>query len=208
MFSLKPKEERFFELFKEGAGIVKEGALMLQHMMTYYECVAVRLDELLKLQKRNDDITDTIIHRLDETFITPFDREDIYSLARGLDEIMDTISSSVDKMVLYKTGRPLPDFQAMVMVFGKNTEAVCETVLLLSNIKKNYTEIMEKCQEIKRLESEGDRLYRLGVAKLFEDDLPLLEVIKWKEIYHDMEKALDRCEKIGKKIEGVVLKYA
>lgn len=208
MFSLKPKEEKFFELFREGAGLVKEGALMLQDMMSCYECVAVRLGELLELQKRNDDITDTIIRRLDETFITPFDREDIYSLARGLDEIMDTISSTVDKMVLYKTGRPLPDFQAMVTVFSKNAEVVCETVLLLRNVKKNYTEIMEKCQEIKRLESEGDRLYRLGVAKLFEDELPVLEVIKWKEIYHDMEKALDRCEKIGKQIEGVVLKYA
>lgn len=208
MFSLKPKEEKFFELFSEGAGIVKEGALLLQHMMSCYECVTARLDELMKLRQRNDDIADTIIRRLDETFITPFDREDIFSLARGLDEIMDTISSSVDKMVLYKTGRPLQEFQEMVVVFGRNAETICETVLLLKSVKNNYTEIMEKCQEIKRLESEGDRLYRLGVAKLFEDELPLLEVIKWKEIYHDMEKALDRCEKIGKQIEGVVLKYA
>lgn len=208
MFSIKPKDEKFFELFREGAGIVKEGALMLQHMMSCYEGVEVRVEALMKLRQRNDDIAETIIRRLDETFITPFDREDIYSLTRGLDEIMDTISSSVDKMVLYKTGRPLPEFQAMVMVFGKNAETICETVLLLKHVKKNYTEIMEKCQEIKRLENEGDQLYRLGVAKLFEDELPLLEVIKWKEIYHDMEKALDRCEKIGKKIEGVVLKYA
>lgn len=208
MFSLKPKEEKFFELFREGAGIVKEGAMMMQHMMTCYECVATRLDELMKLQQRNDDITDTIIQRLDETFITPFDREDIYSLARGMDEIMDAICSCVDKMVLYKIGRPLPDFQAMVMAFGKNAETISETVLLLRDIKNNYSEIMEKCQEIKRLEGEGDRLYRLGVAKLFEDGMPPLEVIKWKEVYQQIEKALDRSEKISKKIQGVVLKYA
>ncbi len=208
MFSLKPKEELFFELFKEGAGIVKEGALMMQDMMTCYECVASRLDELSGLQRRNDEITDTIIRRLDETFITPFDREDIYSLARGMDEIMDAIYSCVDKMVLYKIGRPLPDFQEMVVAFGKNAETISETVLLLKDVKKNYVEIMAKCQEIKRLESEGDRLYRLGVAKLFEDGMPLLEVIKWKEVYQQVEKALDRSEKISKKIQGVVLKYA
>ncbi|MFZ5639666.1 MAG: DUF47 domain-containing protein [Bacillota bacterium] len=208
MFSLKPKEEKFFELFKEGAGIVKEGALMMQHMMTCYECVASRLDELKRLQQRNDEITETIIRRLDESFITPFDREDIYSLARGMDEIMDAIFSCVDKMVLYKIGRPLPEFQAMVMAFGKNAETISETVILLRDVKKNYAEIMEKCHEIKRLEGEGDRLYRLGVAELFENGMEPLEVIKWKEVYQQVEKALDRSEKISKKIEGVVVKYA
>ncbi len=208
MFSLKPKEEKFFELFREGAGIVKEGSQLMQNMMSCYECMEDRLAELLKLQKRGDEVTETIIRRLDETFITPFDREDIYSLARGLDEILDAICSSVDKMVLYKIGKPLEEFQQMVEVFGKNTETISETVLLLRDIKKNYSVIMENCQEIKRLESEGDHLYRLGVAQLFEGRLPLLDVMKWKEVYQQIEKALDRSEKIGKTIQGVVLKYA
>ncbi|MHB9093996.1 MAG: DUF47 family protein [Eubacteriales bacterium] len=166
MFSLKPKEEKFFELFREGAGIVKEGSQLMQNMMSCYECMEDRLAELLKLQKRGDEVTETIIRRLDETFITPFDREDIYSLARGLDEILDAICSSVDKMVLYQIGKPLEEFQQMVEVFGKNTETISETVLLLRDIKKNYSVIMENCQEIKRLESEGDHLYRLGVARI------------------------------------------
>jgi len=208
MFSLKPKEEVFFELFRESAGIVKEGSQMMQHMMGCYECMENRLSELLNLQERGDEVTDTIIRRLDETFITPFDREDIYSLARGLDEILDAICSSVDKMVLYKIGKPLEDFNRMVTVFGKNAETICETVLLLKNVKKNYDAIMVKCQEIKKLESEGDHLYRTGVAKLFENGMPPLEVIKWKEVYHQIEKALDRSEKVGKTIQGLVLKYA
>ena len=208
MFSLKPKEEKFFELFKESAAIVNEGSLMMQNMMLCYECIEARMDELLQLQKRGDEVTETIIRRLDETFITPFDREDIFAVARGLDEIMDSICASVDKMVLYKIGRPLEDFKCMVSAFGKNAETICEAVLLLKDIKKNYNMIMEKCEEIKKLESEGDHLYRIGVAKLFYGGMAALEVIKWKEVYHQIEKALDRSEKISKIIQGLVFKYA
>jgi uncharacterized protein Yka (UPF0111/DUF47 family) len=208
MFSLKPKEEKFFILFRENAGVIKEGSHLMQDMMSCYNCFKYRLDKVVSLHNDGEKVFETIIRRLDESFITPFDREDIYSLARGMDEILDAIYSCVDKMVLFKIGKPLDEFGCMVTAFGRNAEIISEAVLLLNNVKLNYNEIMEKCETIKKNENDGDHLYRKGVSKLFETEMPPLEVIKWMEVYREAEKALDRSERMSKTIQGLVLKYA
>lgn len=204
----KPADEVFFKLFEEAADILFQGAELLQEMMATHETIDSRLEDLIKLEQNGDKVTDKIIDKLNETFMTPFDREDIYSLARELDEILDSVCSTVEKMVIYKTGKPDQKFREMVDVFVNATEKVKNAVYYVRKMKNNTVQILDLCYEIKKYESEGDKIYRLGVAELFNSSTDAIAVLKWKEVFEQLETALDRCEKIAKVIRGVVVKYA
>lgn len=204
----KPADEAFFKLFEEAADILFQGAELLQEMMATHETIDSRLEDLIKLEQNGDKVTDKIIDKLNETFMTPFDREDIYSLARELDEILDSVCSTVEKMVIYKTGKPDQKFREMVDIFVSATEKVKNSVYYLRKMKNKTVQILDLCYEIKKNESEGDKIYRLGVAELFNSSTDAMAVLKWKEVFEQLETALDRCEKIAKVIRGVVVKYA
>ncbi|WP_258358687.1 DUF47 domain-containing protein [Moorella sulfitireducens] len=208
MFGFKSADEQFFKLFEEAAEIIYQGAILLKNMMDKYESIEKRLDELVVLEQKGDKVTDTIIDNLNKTFITPFDREDIYSIARELNEIMDSVCSTVEKMVIYEAGKPGDKFKEMVNVFVRATENVKSLVYCIRKIKDNTGAIMELYHEIAKDESLGDRIYRLGVADLFKKGNNAIEVIKWKEVFEQLETSLDRCEKVAKLIRGVVVKYA
>ncbi len=204
----KTVDQKFFQLFEEAADILYQGAVLLQDMMAKHETMEARLDDLIAVEQKGDTVTAQIIDKLNETFMTPFDREDIYSMARELDEILDSVCSTVEKMVIYETGKPDQKFREMVDVFVSATERVKTLVYCLRKLKHNTVKIMDLCYEIQKYESEGDRIYRLGVADLFKDSKDAISVIKWKEVFEQLETALDRCEKIAKVIRGVVVKYA
>lgn len=204
----KPADKIFFALFEEAADILYQGAVLLQDMMAKHDTLEARLDDLICLEQKGDKVTEKIIDQLNETFMTPFDREDIYSLARELDEILDSVCSTVEKMVIYKAGKPDQKFREMVDVFVSATEKVKNTVYYLRNMKNKTVQILDLCYEIKKHESEGDKIYRFGVAELFNSSTDAIAVIKWKEVFEQLETALDRCEKIAKVIRGVVVKYA
>lgn len=206
----KPNDKEFFALFEEGADILNQGSNLLSRLMERYEDMETRLDELVALEQKGDMVTEKIIDKLNQTFITPFDREDIYSLARELDEILDSICSAVEKMVIYKTGKPSNHFKELVVLLSGSTEQIRIAIGLLRNLKGNYSDIMDCFKEIKRLKNEGGRIYRYGVAEFFKekDKADPIEILKWKEIFEQMETALDRCETIAKLIRGVVVKYA
>ncbi len=204
----KPADDQFFELFEEAANILHQGAVLLQDMMAKHETMEERLNELIALEQKGDKVTDEIIDKLNETFMTPFDREDIYSLARELDEVLDSVCSTVEKMVIYEAGKPDKKFREMVDVFVRATGKVKDAVSYLKKMKSNTVQIMDICYEIKKFESEGDKIYRYGVADLFKNSKEAIVVIKWKEVFEQLETALDRCEKIAKLIRGVVVKYA
>jgi uncharacterized protein Yka (UPF0111/DUF47 family) len=140
--------------------------------------------------------------------MTPFDREDIYVLARELDEVLDSVCSTVEKMVIYETGVPEQGFKDMVDVLVNATGTVKDSVYYLRRMKTSTVQILELCFEIKKCESQGDKIYRAGVADLFKYNKDAIAVIKWKEVFEQLETALDRCEKIAKVIRGVVVKYA
>lgn len=209
MFSrFKPADEFFFDRFEEAADILHQGAVLLQEMMAKPDTMEAGLDRLISLEKESDKVTDKIIDKLNETFMTPFDREDIYSMARELDEILDSVCSTVEKMVSYEAGYPDDKFKEMVDVFADATMNVKESVFYLRKIKNNTVKIMDLCYAIKKDESRGDKIYRTGVANLFKNNKDAISVIKWKEVFEQLETALDRCEKIAKLIRGVVVKYA
>lgn len=204
----KSADDKFFTMFEEAADILYQGAILLQDMMAKHETMEARLIELIALEQKGDRVTERIIDKLNETFMTPFDREDIYSLARELDEILDSVCSTVEKMVIYEAGKPDQKFKDMVDVFVNATEKVKKAVYFLRKMKNNTAQIMDLCFEIKKYESQGDKIYRFGVADLFKNCSDAIAVIKWKEVFEQLETALDRCEKIAKLIRGVVVKYA
>lgn len=207
MFRFKSSDEKFFELYEAAAEIIYQSALLLNDMTVNFEEADKRLGDIVVLDQKEEKITDTIIDKLNGTFITPFDREDIYSLARELNEIQDSISSTIEKMLIYETGKPKKRFKEMVLVLVDATEKIKELINLLRQVKKNPVQIMELCYEIKKCESEGDKIYRYGISDLFNKAGDVIIIIKWKEVYEQLETTLDRCEKIAKLIRGVVVKY-
>lgn len=204
----KSADDKFFDLFEQGADCLCEGASLLMALMDKYDDTDAGLQQLIEIEHRGDKVNDKIFQQLNETFMTPFDREDLYTLARMLDDILDSMCSTLEKMVLYETGKPDKLFRDLVDVFIEATKKVRDLVYHLRDLKHSTVQIMDLCYEVKRLENEGDKRYRLGIAALFKNSTNAIEVVKWKEVFEQMETALDKCETISKLIRGVVVKYA
>ncbi|NPV27211.1 MAG: DUF47 domain-containing protein [Firmicutes bacterium] len=207
-WNLKPKEDKFYELFRDSSEIVCSGATVLLDAMDEYERMPEKLVEINRLEDEGDSVIQTILDKLNQTFLTPFDREDIYTLARELDRILDHIHGTIEKMVLYRTGRPTSDVRELAAVLLKATEEIKQVILKLEDLKANYDQVLQRCEMIKQFENKGDHLYRLGVATLFDQVKDPIEVIKWKEVYEHLETALDHCEDVANLLKGVALKYA
>lgn len=208
MFGLKPKEDEFFKLFVESSVVLREGAYVLQSVMNDYTQLDVKMQQISDLEHKADDINDTIIDKLNQTFITPLDREDIYSLATMLDDVVDFLQGTMQRMVLYKAGKPPEGSVQLIKVLVDCTEEMVSVFNLLKNIKGNQEKILSHTHKIADLETQGDNVYRREVALLFETCSDPIEVIKWKEILEHMEDALDHCEDIADLLRGVVMKYA
>jgi len=205
MFRLIPREEKFFEFFKEAAGNILEAAKVLLQMM---EEQGGNLQEYWKqledLEHEGDKITHQIIRKLNRTFITPIDREDIHSLTVALDDVMDLIEAVAARMSLYKIKEPTEEARKLTQVILKSAEEIVKAV---SNLER-MDDVMEHCIEINRLENVADDISREAIANLFEKGNDPIEVIKWKEIYETLETATDRCEDVANIVESVALKNA
>ncbi len=208
MFGFKPKEDEFFKLFIESSNVLRQGAYVLKEVMNDYTQLDEKMDHISKLEHQADDINDAIIDKLNQTFITPLDREDIYSFATMLDDVVDFLQGTMQRMVLYKAGKPTPGAIQLAELLVESTEEMVLAFNLLVNIKRNQDKILEHTKKIGELESLGDNIYRREVALLFETCPDPIEVIKWKEILEHLEDALDHCERIGDLLRGVVMKYA
>ncbi len=208
MFSFKSKEDEFFKLFVESSNILRQGAYVLKEVMTDYTQLDEKMKQISKLEHEADDINDAIIDKLNQTFITPLDREDIYSLATMLDDVVDFLQGTMQRMVLYKASKPTAGATELASLLAECTEEMVLAFAALKNIKGNQQELLENVKKIGELESKGDHIYRREVALLFETCPDPIEVIKWKEILEHMEDALDHCESIGDLLRGVVMKYA
>jgi len=208
MFSFKSKEDEFFKLFVESSNVLRQGAYVLKEVMTDYTQLEERMEQISKLEHEADDINDAIIDKLNQTFITPLDREDIYSLATMLDDVVDFLQGTMQRMVLYKASKPTVGATELASLLAECTEEMVLAFAALKNIKGNQQQLLDIAKRIGELESKGDHIYRREVALLFETCPNPIEVIKWKEILEHMEDALDHCESIGDLLRGVVMKYA
>ncbi len=203
-FRLIPREEQFFDLFVEDAANVLDGARQLETMLRTFDNPDKSAKKIRETEHKGDDISHDIGRRLEQSFVTPFDREEIHALISGLDDILDLIEEVADTFVLYNIDSPTKTSikQASLIVQS------CETLhQALSNLR-GFKDLDKFVIEVHRLENEGDRLARSAIANLFDDGAKAMEVLKWKDIYGLLEDTIDKCEDVAQMIERIVVKHA
>jgi hypothetical protein len=205
MFGLKPKEEKFFKMFQDMGVIITEGAQQLKVMLDDYVDPLASQRQIKDTEHKGDNQTHLIIKTLNKTFITPLDREDIYSLASKQDDIIDLIDASAQRFVMYNVEKPTPEAQQLAFIILK----CCQTVeRALKHLGGKFDDINDCCVEINALENEADRVCREAISRLFDEEKDPINLIKWKEIYETLEKATDKCEDAANILESVVVKNA
>ncbi len=202
MLKLFPREEDFFILFRKQAALVREGCDHLHEMMTAYDRLDERAKDLKDLEHRGDLVTHEIFERLNRTFITPLDREDIHALASNLDDVLDAVEAIGSRLVLFNVPASTPEARRMTEILtacGSQIEQAVDNL-------KNMNNLMAFTIELNRLENESDSICRNVTADLFSGKHDLLDVMRWKEIYGRLENAADKCEDVANAIESIVVK--
>jgi uncharacterized protein len=197
------REETFFELFVQDAEIIASAAEILLDLITEYEGVEPRARRLHDLEHEGDEVTHEIMRRLNSTFVTPMDREDIHGLASSLDDVLDHMDAAADLLVLHKIERPLPEMKAQADLLVRAARQTVDALRQLPNF--NLTAYWV---EINRLENEGDKIYRQAIADLFSGDYKAMDVLKWKDVLDELEAAMDELEDVANTLEGIALKQA
>ena len=204
---LLPKDKIFFELFINSANKVSESAVSLKKIVEDITDVENKVKKIKEIEEECDKNTHEIFTQLNKSFVTPLDREDIYQIAKELDEIVDFIEEAAYLFVVFSIKEVRSEAPILVDLIIKAAEEIKGIMENLKH-KKDGKELSQRIIEINRLENEGDGIYRQAVKKLFADKIETLEVIKWKEIFDFLESALDACEHLANTIEGVVMKHA
>lgn len=207
-FQLKPADEKFFEHVMQITEVIQLAADTLESALRQPDKVEEIMQKMDDYEKQADEITGKILARLNKTFITPIDREDIYALANKLDDIVDGIQGSVERLHLYNAGKASDGAKELAELIAKSAKQIDKACKYLPDIRKNRLKLEARCIRIEKLESKGDKLYRQEVARLFRKGADPLEVIKWKEILTQMEDVLDISEDVADLLKGVLLKYA
>ena len=203
-FRLIPREERFFDDFVALAEQIQKGAGLLEEMLAPERPIWDKADEIKEVEHKCDFITHEIIQRLHRTFVTPLDREDIHTLARILDDVMDAIDASASVVRLYQIEIVRPDAREL----AKLVAISCEQVVIAMKALERRHGVAAPAVEINRLENEADRAHQNALRRLFEEEQNPIAIIKWKEILDFLEAATDRCEDVANVLEGVVVKHA
>jgi predicted phosphate transport protein (TIGR00153 family) len=202
---LIPKEKHFFDMIEEQSKNVLEGVDALVDMLEHYENLEQKRQKIKEKENQGDKMVHDIFAELNKTFITPIDREDITKLTSSLDDILDNLEAVSERLVLYKIKKPPKYMLEFAQTLHKTSHSVHESIALLRNLKQAKT-IREYCREVNTLENEGDSLLRKAMADLFNGKDPV-EIIKFKELYDDMEAAIDRCEDVADVIGDILVKY-
>ena len=210
MFDLKPKKKsnEFFVLFEESAEYFYQATLLLDEVMMDHRKADIKVKEINDLEHRADKVNDAIIDKLNQTFITPIDREDIYAIANGLDDGVDQLQGMLQRIVIYHTGDAREGALRLTKLLIESTAEIKRAAALLNAISKNQNEILAITSKIDKLESEGDHVFRGELAYLFEYVKDPIELIKWKDLLEGLEDTLDHCERMADLLKGVVMKYA
>ena len=203
---LLPRDEKFFDLFTAVATFTVEAARLQQDLLRAdHQRRGVIVDQFKRLEHQADQVTHDVVSRLDRVFITPLDREDIHQLACRLDDILDLVDAAISRIYLYKVGDLTEDARAMCRNLAQATRVLVQGVAKLRR-PRDHADILPCCIEIHTCENEGDRLEQHALAALFEHTRDAAEIIKWKDIYEDLEDAIDRCEDAANVLESLVLK--
>jgi predicted phosphate transport protein (TIGR00153 family) len=205
MFNLIPREVRFFDLFDRQSEHIIKAAGVLRELVHNFADARAKAHAIKEIEHQGDLITHEIVKRLNTTFITPIDREDVHALATRLDDVLDYIEAAAERLVVYRIKEPTSACRAMAEVIVQQTHSMDRAIKCLRTMDPSFH---EHAVEVNRLENTADALLRDSLAALFEEQGDPIEVIKWKEIYETMEIVTDRCEDVANVIEGIILKMA
>lgn len=202
-FRLIPREEKFYEDFKLMADQLRHGSRLLESMFAVDPPLYEKAHEIKEIEHQCDFLTHEIIQRLNKTFVTPIDREDIHELAKTLDDVMDAIDNGAALIPLYRIEHIRPGARELTQVIIKQTDEIRAAVEALEQRKG----VLAHAIEINRLENEADKIHKQALGQLFEEEKDPIAVIKWKEIYDILEEATDACEDVANLLENVVVKH-
>lgn len=198
-----PKEREFFDLFEEAATNIVRGADLLDQMLRNYPESKDLAQDILACEQEGDRITHSIIHRLNQTFVTPIDREDIYALASGLDDIIDLTEEVADFLGLYKIEAPMEQSQRLAHILL----AACRQLAEAMPKVREFGDVSVQTVEVNRLENDGDRAVREALGSLFDTPgIDPMVVVRWKDIFDRLEAAIDATETAANILEGIVIK--
>jgi predicted phosphate transport protein (TIGR00153 family) len=206
-FPFIPQGRKFFDLLEAASTNAVKTARALNDLVMTWQDVEVKVNHIDDLEHAGDSITHQIMELLNRTFVTPFDREDIASLAHSLDDVTDFIHAAAISMFIYKVDGPNPRATELTDIIVRAAVGVERGVFLLRQHGR-LRQVLEHCVEINRLENMADDVYRPAMAELFENSPDMASVIKWREIYEHLESATDRCEDVANVLEGITLKHA
>jgi predicted phosphate transport protein (TIGR00153 family) len=205
MVRLIPRETKFFDMFVEMANNVIEGARLMKALLENFTDVPAQVSKLKDIEHRGDDLTHAVITKLNQTFITPFDREDIHRLASSLDDVLDLLNAAGDRIIVYKIDAVPRESAILAGLILQQSEELARAVAVL---EKQHQSVLLHCVEINRLENEADRVTRDAVGRLFENEKDPIQLIKIKELYEVLELATDKAEDAANVLESVILKSA
>ncbi len=205
MVRIVPRETKFFDMFAEMAGNLMDGATTLRALFQDYKDVPGSVQKIKDIEHKGDDMTHAVVIKLNQTFITPFDREDIHALASALDDVLDYINSAADRLLMYKIPFAPPAALKLADVIVRQSDELSKAVSLL---EKNQQRVLEHCVEVNRLENEADSVARDAIGKLFQEERDPIQLIKIKELLEVLETATDKAEDAANVLETVILKSA
>jgi predicted phosphate transport protein (TIGR00153 family) len=205
MVRLIPRETKFFDMFVGMAENLIEGARLMKALLENFQDVPAQVSRLKDIEHRGDEMTHAVITKLNQTFITPFDREDIHRLASSLDDVLDLLNAAGDRLIVYKIDAVPRESAVLAGLILQQSEELAGAVSIL---EKQHQRVLQHCVEINRLENEADRVTRDAVGKLFEYERDPIQLIKIKELYEVLELATDKAEDAANVLESVILKSA
>ena len=203
-FRLVPRDDEFFPLFDQAAENLADCARLLRDLVYQFEDVHAKHARINECERKGDEVTRTILRRLDASFLAPFDREDVHELTEQIDDVVDDIQAVSDLLLLHDVDEPLVEVREMADVLLKAAEANVALIAKLSRLRGIEPEL----EAVDRLESEADRIYRRTVAHLFSGDFNAFDVLRWKDIVEAIEASVNGVENISDIVEGIALKHS
>ncbi len=202
-----PKETSFFDFFEQHAALTVEGTKEFLSLVTTGANIETKAKRISDIEHETDVITHRCVEGLHKVFITPFDRDNIHRLITRMDDVMDYVEAAAERIALYELTVMTSDVRDMADCLYRAAQQVELATKGLRDMR-NADAIIKRCIDINRLENEGDTIYHNAVARLFKEEKDPIMVIKWKEIYENLEMAADRCEDVANIIEGVILEHS
>jgi uncharacterized protein Yka (UPF0111/DUF47 family) len=206
-FSFFPRNSSFYDIFEALAGKLLQSSELLVDLLQHFENVDMKTARIKEVEHESDELTHDLYRLINQTFVTPLDREDIAALAQRLDDVVDYVEAAATMIKIYGIEKPTAASRGLADITRMQNLQLQKAMVLLRS-KGQLKNILEHTREINRLENEADTLYLNAMAELFQGEMHPIDVIKWRDIYESLESATDSCEDVAHVLEGIVLKHA